>query len=53
MMKYLKGAVLADHTPEITDWDEPTTRVFNGTKVAGRPTKGFGTASFNYAGKLI
>ena len=51
MMKFLKD-VMGEYSPEIKEWDKPTTRVFNGTEVEGRPTKGFGTSSFRYAGKL-
>jgi alkylated DNA repair dioxygenase AlkB len=38
--------------PEITEWDEPRERKFKGKVVKGRPTKGFGSSSFDYAGKL-
>jgi|TARA_R100000664_G_C2759716_1_gene149750 alkylated DNA repair dioxygenase AlkB len=50
MMKIIKGA-LKEYNVEITDWDEPTIRVFDGREVQGRPTKGYGTATFDYAGK--
>lgn len=50
MMKIIKGA-LKEYDVNITDWDEPTIRVFNGREVQGRPTKGYGTATFDYAGK--
>ena len=41
------------HTdPCIDKWDEPREREFNGAMVKGRPTKGFGSSSFDYAGKL-
>jgi len=45
--KYFKEA-----DPSIIEWDEPKEREFKGTMVKGRPTKGFGSSSFNYAGKL-
>tara|TARA_R100000544_G_scaffold33475_1_gene19980 strand:- start:949 stop:1533 length:585 start_codon:yes stop_codon:yes gene_type:complete len=45
--KYFKEA-----DPSIIEWDEPREREFKGTVVKGRPTKGFGSSSFNYAGKL-
>tara|TARA_R110002020_G_scaffold176179_1_gene368268 strand:- start:7236 stop:7820 length:585 start_codon:yes stop_codon:yes gene_type:complete len=51
MIKFLKGA-LKNHNPTIENWDDPTKRIFNGQIIEGRPTKGFGTSSFNYAGKL-
>ena len=51
MIKFLKG-VMKEHDPCITKWDNPTKRIFNGQEVQGRPTKGFGTSSFTYAGKL-
>tara|TARA_R100000541_G_scaffold3999_3_gene11266 strand:- start:317 stop:901 length:585 start_codon:yes stop_codon:yes gene_type:complete len=41
------------HTdPDIHEWDEPKEREFKGSMVKGRPTKGFGSSSFDYAGKL-
>ena len=51
MIKFLKGA-LKNHNPTIDNWDAPTTRTFHGDIIQGRPTKGFGTSSFKYAGKL-
>ena len=33
--------------PCIKEWDEPREREFNGSMVKGRPTKGFGSSSFN------
>ena len=45
--KYFKEA-----DPSIIEWDEPKEREFKGAMVKGRPTKGFGSSSFNYAGKL-
>ncbi len=38
--------------PTIEHWDRPTIRHFDGKAVYGRPTKGYGTSEFNYAGKL-
>tara|TARA_R100001163_G_scaffold2433_1_gene3723 strand:- start:10460 stop:11044 length:585 start_codon:yes stop_codon:yes gene_type:complete len=38
--------------PNITEWDKPRERKFKGKVVKGRPTKGFGSSSFDYAGKL-
>lgn len=43
---------LKGYNPDIECWDKPTVRMFNGARVEGRPTRGYGTASFNYAGKL-
>lgn len=50
MMKVIKGA-LKEHDIHIENWDEPCIRNFNGKKVQGRHTKGYGTSVFNYAGK--
>lgn len=50
-MKVIKKA-LVDYQPVITEWDEPVIREFDGKKVIGRPTKAYGTKSFEYAGKL-
>tara|TARA_R110002020_G_scaffold71498_1_gene184679 strand:- start:1464 stop:2045 length:582 start_codon:yes stop_codon:yes gene_type:complete len=36
----------------IQTWDKPSERVFDGKIVKGRPTRGFGSSSFDYAGKL-
>ncbi len=36
----------------IQTWDKPSERVFDGKTVKGRPTRGFGSSSFYYAGKL-
>jgi alkylated DNA repair dioxygenase AlkB len=36
----------------IQTWDKPSERVFDGKTVKGRPTRGFGSSSFDYAGKL-
>ena len=50
-MKIIKQA-LTEYDPRIDEWDEPVVRNFNGKKVIGRPTKAYGTKSFEYAGKL-
>jgi len=36
----------------IQTWDKHSERVFDGKTVKGRPTRGFGSSSFDYAGKL-
>lgn len=42
-----------EYSMDIIDtWDEPNVREFKGKLVKGRPTRGFGSSSFNYAGKL-
>ena len=46
----LKKGYFKDQNPVITDWDEPTIREFNGHKVLGRKTAGYGS-TFAYAGK--
>lgn len=46
----LKKGYFKDQNPIITDWDEPTVREFNGHKVLGRKTAGYGN-TFAYAGK--
>ena len=51
MMHYNRG-VMKEYIPYIENWDKPTERVFNGKTVVGRPTRAFGTSSFEYAGKL-
>jgi len=51
MMMYAKG-VFKGEDPKIETWDRPSIREFNGKMVEGRPTKGYGTAEFDYAGKL-
>ena len=43
--------VFPDQAPIIHQWDEPEEREFDGKKVMGRPTRGFGNATFKYAGK--
>lgn len=35
----------------ITTWDEPKVRRYQGKRVMGRPTRGFGDKPFKYAGK--
>ena len=50
-MKVIKKA-LVDYQPVITEWDEPVIREFDGKKIIGRPTKAYGTKSFEYAGRL-
>ena len=53
MIRFLKGA-LKGYDPNINDWDKPNIRYFDGKKVVGSPTKGFGDpgSEFYYAGKL-
>ncbi len=51
MIKFYKNKFVG-FNPLITDWDEPVNRVFNGKKIKGRPTKAFGTADFEYAGRV-
>ena len=51
MKKFIKGA-FTKYSPEISSWDPPVERVFDGKKVVGRPTKAYGEAEFKYAGKL-
>ena len=49
---FIKGALAHVPAPAIKDWDEPSIRTRpDGTQVVGRPTRGFGDAPFNYAGK--
>ena len=50
MMKFIKGGLIG-HEPSIQMWDPPTIRYFDGNKIEGRPTKGYGSAPFEYAGK--
>ena len=52
MHKYLKEAV-KDFNPSFAYWDEPKVREYGGVQVVGRPTRGFGDGSFEYAGKLM
>jgi len=51
MMMYAKG-VFKGEDLKIETWDRPSIREFNGKMVEGRPTRGYGTAEFDYAGKL-
>jgi alkylated DNA repair dioxygenase AlkB len=51
MIHYNKDA-MKEYVPYIEKWDAPSQRVFNGKVVEGRPTRAFGTKSFEYAGKL-
>jgi len=51
MKKFIKGA-LHDYFPDIPHWDAPVDREFNGQKISGRPTKAYGSADFEYAGKV-
>ena len=42
-----------DYDMNIIDtWDQPRVREFKGKLVKGRYTRGFGSSSFEYAGKL-
>lgn len=49
-MKLFKG-IAEGFQPQITDWDAPSLRIFDNKEVEGRPTKGYGDSTFNYAGK--
>tara|TARA_R110000765_G_scaffold54074_1_gene108052 strand:+ start:747 stop:1340 length:594 start_codon:yes stop_codon:yes gene_type:complete len=51
-MKVFAKKVFQKDAPNITTWDRPTIRIFDGKTVYGRPTKGYGISKFNYAGKL-
>ena len=51
MILFKKG-VFKDWHLDIDSWDEPKEREFDGRLVKGRPTKGYGSSSFEYAGKL-
>tara|TARA_R110000744_G_scaffold185392_1_gene304839 strand:+ start:298 stop:897 length:600 start_codon:yes stop_codon:yes gene_type:complete len=51
-MKVVAKEVFKGDAPNIAVWDRPTVRIFNGKIVHGRPTKGYGTSEFNYAGRL-
>ena len=48
---YCKG-LFKDFEHKIDKWDAPRERMFDGAMVKGRPSRGFGEASFDYAGKL-
>ena len=52
MHKYLKE-IAKDLNPSFARWDEPKVREYDGVEVIGRPTRGFGDGSFEYAGKLM
>ena len=47
---YLKGAH-KHFNPQFDHWDEPVVRKTNNGMVYGRPSRGFGDAPFEYAGK--
>tara|TARA_E500000318_G_C3454795_1_gene170224 strand:- start:18 stop:596 length:579 start_codon:yes stop_codon:yes gene_type:complete len=51
MIKHIKH-IFGEFEHGIDKWDDPRERVFEGTMVKGRPTRGFGDSTFNYAGKL-
>ena len=51
-MRAFAKEVFKGENPDITQWDRPTIRYFDGKAVYGRPTKGYGISEFNYAGKL-
>tara|TARA_R100001377_G_scaffold39722_1_gene22188 strand:+ start:1166 stop:1753 length:588 start_codon:yes stop_codon:yes gene_type:complete len=51
-MKTFAKNVFKGEDPHIIGWDRPTVREFCKKRVQGRPTKGYGIAEFNYAGKL-
>ena len=51
MIKHIK-LIFAEFEHGIDKWDDPRERMFEGTMVKGRPTRGFGDSTFNYAGKL-
>ena len=51
MIKFYKSQ-FKGFNPLITEWDEPVNRRFNGKEIQGRKTKAFGTANFEYAGRL-
>ena len=51
MIKVIKEG-LKGHNPDIRSWDKPTVRYFDGKKIEGRPTKGYGISPFEYEGKL-
>ena len=50
MIKYFTNKFSTDAYWDIP-WDKPVERIFNGKLVQGRPTKGYGTQIFEYAGK--
>jgi alkylated DNA repair dioxygenase AlkB len=49
MKEFIKEALMFN--PFFEKWNPPQTRVYEGKVVKGRPTRGFGDGSFNYAGK--
>ena len=49
---YLKGA-LKQFNPKFDYWDEPVVRKTKNGMVYGRPSRGFGDAPFEYAGKFM
>ena len=51
-MKIIAKKVFKGDNPNIVVWDQPKVRIFNGKLIYGRPTKGYGTSKFNYAGRL-
>ena len=51
MMLYMRNG-MKDYMPYIEKWDNPVERIFNGKPVEGRPTRAYGSSSFEYAGKL-
>ena len=51
MIKHIKH-IFTEFEHGIDKWDDPRERMFEGTMVKGRPTRGFGDSTFNYAGKL-
>ena len=51
MIIFEKG-IFKDYDPKIISWDKPREREFDGRLVKGRPTKGYGSSSFEYAGKV-
>ena len=51
MIKHIKH-IFSEFEHGIDRWDEPRERMFEGVMVQGRPTRGFGDSSFEYAGKL-
>jgi len=51
MMKIFKN-IMEEKEPAFSYWDKPTVRLFEGVKVKGRPTRGFGESKFEYAGKV-
>lgn len=50
MLIYRKG-IFKGWDSGITTWDEPRIRRFQGKRVVGRPTRGFGDKPFKYAGR--